>query len=110
MLSRRGRATRRRPRAMRPLERLAWRDHAAWLPPGPACARGSHHYAEIDKGLGRLGIRVDNPDKLSDALREGLANTSTPTVIDVVVTSRSARTLPAAENRTLEVAKGDFPV
>ena len=43
-------------------------------------------------------------------LRDGLANTSTPTVIDVVVTRDPARMLPAADNRTLKVQKGDRPV
>ena len=43
-------------------------------------------------------------------IRDGLANTSTPTVIDVVVTRDPARMLPAADNRTLKVQKGDRPV
>jgi len=30
------------------------------------------------------GIRVDDPNKLSAALREGLENTSSPTVLDIV--------------------------
>ena len=68
------------------------------------------NYAEIAKGFGCLGIRVTDPEKLSDALRDGLANTSTPTVIDVVVTRDPARMLPAADNRTLKVQKGDRPV
>ena len=68
------------------------------------------NYAEIAKGFGCLGIRVTDPEKLSDAIRDGLANTSTPTVIDVVVTRDPARMLPAADNRTLKVQKGDRPV
>jgi acetolactate synthase I/II/III large subunit len=68
------------------------------------------NYAEIAKGFGCLGIRVDDPGKLTAALREGLANTSTPTVIDCIVTRDPARMLPAADNRTLKVQSGDRPV
>ena len=68
------------------------------------------NYAEIATGFGCLGIRVDDPDKVGPALREGLANVSTPTIIDVVVTRDPAKMLPAADNRTLEVEKGDRPV
>lgn len=67
-------------------------------------------YAAIAKGFGCHGIRVTDPEKLSSALREGLENTSSPTVIDVVVTRDPSRMLPAADNRTLKVAKGDRPV
>jgi acetolactate synthase I/II/III large subunit len=68
------------------------------------------NYAEIGKAFGCLGIRVEDPDKLAGALTEGLANTSTPTIIDCVVTRNPARMLPAADNRTLQVQKGDRPV
>jgi acetolactate synthase-1/2/3 large subunit len=68
------------------------------------------NYADIARGFGCLGIRVDDPERLAPALAEGLANTSTPTVIDVVVTRDPARMLPAADNRTLKVQKGDRPV
>ena len=68
------------------------------------------NYAEIAKGFGCLGIRVDHPDQLASALRQGLANTTSPTVIDVAVTRDPARMLPAADNRTLKVTKGDRPV
>lgn len=67
-------------------------------------------YAAIAKGFGCHGIRVDDPEKLSAALEEGLENTSTPTVIDVIVTRDPGRMLPAADNRTLKVQKGDRPV
>ncbi|MCL4765758.1 MAG: thiamine pyrophosphate-binding protein [Hyphomicrobiaceae bacterium] len=67
-------------------------------------------YAAIARGFGCLGIRVTDPEKLAAALREGLANTSSPTVIDVVVTRDPSRMLPAADNRTLKVEKGDRPV
>ena len=67
-------------------------------------------YAAIAKGFGCHGIRVDDPEKLAVALREGLENTSTPTVIDAIVTRDPAKMLPAADNRTLKVQKGDRPV
>ncbi len=68
------------------------------------------NYAEIVKGFGCHGIRVTDPEKLSTALAEGLANTSSPTAIDCVVTRDPAKMLPAADNRTLKVQKGDRPV
>ena len=44
-------------------------------------------------------------------MQEGLENTSTPTVLDVVVTRDPAKMLPAADNRAaLTVKKGDRPV
>ena len=67
-------------------------------------------YAAIAKGFGCHAIRVTDPEKLAGALKEGLANTSSPTVIDAIVTRDPARMLPAADNRTLEVQKGDRPV
>ncbi len=68
------------------------------------------NYAEIGKGFGCLGLRVTDPEKLSSAIKEGLANTSSPTVIDCVVTRDPAKMLPAADNRALKVQKGDRPV
>ncbi len=68
------------------------------------------NYAEIVKGFGCHGIRVTDPEKLSGAIAEGLANTSSPTVIDCVVTRDPAKMLPAADNRALKVQKGDRPV
>lgn len=67
-------------------------------------------YAAIARAFGCHGIRVTDPEKLAPALHEGLANTSSPTVIDVVVTRDPAKMLPAADNRTLKVQKGDRPV
>jgi acetolactate synthase-1/2/3 large subunit len=67
-------------------------------------------YAAIARAFGCHGIRVDDPERLNAAFREGLANTSSPTVIDVRVTRDPARMLPAADNRTLKVTKGDRPV
>jgi acetolactate synthase-1/2/3 large subunit len=68
-------------------------------------------YAQIAKGFGCHGIRVSDPEKLAGAIREGLENTSTPTILDVVVTRDPAKMLPAADNRAqLTVKKGDRPV
>jgi len=68
------------------------------------------NYAAIAQAMGCEGIRVTDPEKLNAALRTGLENTSTPTVIDVVVTRDPAKMLPAADNRTLKVEKGDRPI
>ena len=67
-------------------------------------------YAAITRAMGCKGIRVDDPEKLAAALREGLENTSGPTVLDIVVTRDPAKMLPGVDNRTLTVTKGDRPV
>jgi acetolactate synthase-1/2/3 large subunit len=67
-------------------------------------------YARIATAFGCQGIRVEQPDALAGAIRAGLENTSTPTVIDVVVTRDPAKMLPAVDSRTLVVKKGDRPV
>jgi acetolactate synthase-1/2/3 large subunit len=43
-------------------------------------------YAAIAKSMGCHGIRVTDPEQVNAALKEGLDNTSSPTVIDIVVT------------------------
>jgi acetolactate synthase-1/2/3 large subunit len=68
------------------------------------------NYAEIAQRMGCLGIRVESPDDLAPAFERGLAHRGSPTLIDVVVTRDPARMLPAADNRTLKVTKGDRPV
>jgi acetolactate synthase-1/2/3 large subunit len=68
------------------------------------------NYAEIAKAMGCHGIRVEDPERLAGALAEGLANTSSPTVLDIVVTRDPGRMLPGVDNRTLKVTKGDRPV
>jgi acetolactate synthase-1/2/3 large subunit len=68
------------------------------------------NYAKIADAFGCHGIRVEDPDKLGDAIRAGMAETSRPTVIDVVVTRDPAKMLPAVDNRVLKVEKGDRPV
>ncbi|HEV2302027.1 MAG TPA: thiamine pyrophosphate-binding protein [Stellaceae bacterium] len=64
-------------------------------------------YAAIARAMGCAGIRVEEPDRLGAALREGLAERSRPTVIDVVVTRDPAEMLPAVDNRTVEIKQGD---
>ena len=67
-------------------------------------------YAAIARAMGCKGIRVEDPDRLGSALREGLENTGTPTVLDIVVTRDPAKMLPGVDNRTLVVTRGDRPV
>ena len=53
-------------------------------------------YSLISKAMGCHGIRVSDPAKLAGAIGEGLANTSSPTVIDVVVTRDPGRSCRAS--------------
>jgi acetolactate synthase-1/2/3 large subunit len=64
-------------------------------------------YAVIARAMGCNGIRVEDPDRLGEALRTGLAERARPTVLDVVVTRDPARMLPAVDNRTVEIKQGD---
>ncbi len=64
-------------------------------------------YAAIARAMGCRGIRIEDPARLGAALREGLAERSLPTVLDVVVTRDPARMLPAVDNRTVEIRQGD---
>jgi acetolactate synthase I/II/III large subunit len=64
-------------------------------------------YAAIARAMGCNGIRVEDPARLSAALREGLAERGRPTVLDIVVTRDPARMLPAVDNRTVEIRQGD---
>ena len=66
-------------------------------------------YAAIAKAMGSHAIRVSDPETVAETLREGLANTSSPTIIDLIVTRDPARMLPGVDNRTLKVQKGDRP-
>jgi acetolactate synthase I/II/III large subunit len=68
------------------------------------------NYANIADAMGCLGIRVEDPEQVAPAITRGLANTASPTIIDLVVTRDPARMLPAADNRALKVTKGDRPV
>jgi acetolactate synthase-1/2/3 large subunit len=64
-------------------------------------------YAAIARAMGCQGIRVEDPERLGAALREGLAERTRPTVLDIVVTRDPARMLPAVDNRTVEIKQGD---
>jgi len=64
-------------------------------------------YAAIARAMGCNSIRIEDPDRLADALATGLAERSRPTVLDVVVTRDPARMLPAVDNRTVEIKQGD---
>jgi acetolactate synthase-1/2/3 large subunit len=68
------------------------------------------NYAEVAGAFGCHGIRVEDPEALPAAIAEGLANTSSPTVLDIVVTRDPAKMLPGVDNRTLKVERGDRPV
>ncbi|HEU0215459.1 MAG TPA: thiamine pyrophosphate-binding protein [Stellaceae bacterium] len=64
-------------------------------------------YAAIARTMGCGGIRVEDPEALAGALRQGMEERDRPTVIDVVVTRDPAQMLPAVDNRTVEIKKGD---
>jgi acetolactate synthase I/II/III large subunit len=64
-------------------------------------------YAAIARTMGCGGIRVEDPDDLSPALRRGMEERDRPTIIDVVVTRDPAQMLPAVDNRTVEIRQGD---
>ncbi len=64
-------------------------------------------YAAIARTMGCGGIRIEDPEALSPALRQGMEERDRPTVIDVVVTRDPAQMLPAVDNRTVEIKRGD---
>ncbi len=64
-------------------------------------------YAAIARAMGCGGIRVEDPEALSSALRQGMEERDRPTVIDVVVTRDPAQMLPAVDNRAVEIKRGD---
>ena len=64
-------------------------------------------YAAVAEAMGCRGIRVEDPQKLGEALRHGMAERDRPTVIDVVVTRDAGKMLPAVDSRTVEIKKGD---
>jgi acetolactate synthase-1/2/3 large subunit len=66
-------------------------------------------YAQLARGFGCHGIRVEDPADLADAIAAGFASTDRPTVVDVVVTRDPAKMLPAVDSRTLVVKPGDRP-
>ncbi len=65
------------------------------------------NYAKLAEAMGCHGIRVEAPGQLAEALLASFAETDRPSVIDVMVTRDPARMLPAADNRTVQVKKGD---
>ncbi|MFT7594967.1 MAG: acetolactate synthase-1/2/3 large subunit [Paracoccaceae bacterium] len=65
------------------------------------------NYAAVANAMGCHGIRVEKPEELEAALKEAFAETTRPSVIDVMVTRDPARMLPAVDNRTVQVKKGD---
>jgi acetolactate synthase-1/2/3 large subunit len=68
------------------------------------------NYAEIAKVMGARGIRVEEPQDLGPALKEGIAERSSPTVIDVVVTRDPGQMLPGVDARAqVKVKPGDRP-
>ena len=64
------------------------------------------NYARIAEAMGCRGIRVEDPAMLAAAIATGLASEG-PTLIDLVVTRDPAKMLPAADNRAVQVKKGD---
>src|SRR5262249_6988510 len=65
------------------------------------------NYAAIARAMGCGGIRVEDPETLSGAVRRGMEERDRPTVIDVVVTRDRARMLRAVDNGTVEIKQGD---
>ena len=64
-------------------------------------------YAAIARAMGCGGIRVEDPEALTLALRQGMEESDRPTIIDVVVTRDPAQMLPAVDNRTVQIKQGD---
>ena len=64
------------------------------------------NYAAVAKALGCAGIRVEEPNAFAPALQEAFSLKG-PVVLDVVVTRDPAKMLPAVDNRTVLVKKGD---
>jgi acetolactate synthase I/II/III large subunit len=63
-------------------------------------------YAKVAEALGCHGVRVQEPADLAGALRSAMAAKG-PSVVDVVVTRDPAKMLPAVDNRTVELKRGD---
>ena len=65
------------------------------------------NYAKAAEALGCHGVRVDEPGQIAGALEAAFAERDRPSVIDVMVTRDPAKMLPAVDNRTVQVKKGD---
>jgi acetolactate synthase I/II/III large subunit len=81
--------------------------HAMFRGRYQSCDLVEMDYAAIARAMGCAGIRVEEPERLGVALREGLDERTRPTVVDVVVTRDPAEMLPAVDNRTVEIKQGD---
>ncbi|MEO1192408.1 MAG: thiamine pyrophosphate-binding protein [Pseudomonadota bacterium] len=64
-------------------------------------------YAQVAEAMGCHGQRVERPEELEAAFIAAFAETSRPSVIDVMVTRDPGRMLPAVDSRTVQVKKGD---
>jgi len=64
------------------------------------------NYSKVAEALGCTGIRVEEPGAVGPALEQAF-RTRGPVIIDVVVTRDPAKMLPAVDNRTVQVRKGD---
>ena len=67
-------------------------------------------YAALARTVGCHGIRVERPDQLEAALRDALAQTDRPTLVDVVVTRDPAQMLPGIDERGMAMKAGDRPI
>ncbi len=65
------------------------------------------NYASVAEALGCHGVRVEAPDQLAPAFAAAFAKKNRPSLIDVMVTRDPARMLPAVDNRTVVLKKGD---
>ena len=65
------------------------------------------NYAIAAEALGCKGIRVEDPNKIREAISIGLSQKSCPTIIDLVVTRDPAKMLPGVDNRAATIKKGD---
>jgi acetolactate synthase-1/2/3 large subunit len=64
------------------------------------------NFADIAAAMGVHGVRVENPDKFGDGLRECLA-TPGISILDVVVTRDPSKMLPGVDSRAVTIKKGD---
>jgi acetolactate synthase-1/2/3 large subunit len=65
------------------------------------------NYAATAEALGCHGVRVEEPGQIGAALTAAFGKCDRPSVIDVMVTRDPAKMLPAVDNRTVQVKKGD---
>ena len=65
------------------------------------------NYATVAASLGCKGIRIEQPDQLSQALADSFAEQRLPTVVDVIVTRDPAQMLPGVDSRAVAIKPGD---